>query len=275
VTIASRRRIYWGLFGAACLCLAAACALGLPLFDGKADFKALKDSGAFQQVKVLGLGLDSARVSAAAIIAASLYATLCLAFILASFRKTVSSEIFFFAFWALSLGLEAGRLLVFSFAAAGMPMAWSVAAMRVVLGGRICGLLSFFAAGLHAAGFRNEKLGSAVAVIFVAGWALAYAMPVDTGVYEATLALRPGFRLLGFSLAAVAALATVANFLYASFRTGEKSYRMVSLGAGLALAGEALLLTLWHPAFLLAGLALLILGSWLVISRLHAYYLWQ
>ena len=77
------------------------------------------------------------------------------------------------------------------------------------------------------------------------------------------------------ALAAVLALATVLDFFYASFSSGEQSYRVVALGSGLALAGQGLVLAMWQPFALLAGLALLALGSWLLVSRLHAYYLWQ
>jgi len=275
VTIASRRRIYWLLFLVAVASLAAALLLGISVLSPKADLSALVASGALHKGSFLGLAVDSARVTALGLVAVAAFSSLCLAYILATFRKTVSSEIFFFSFWVLSLGLEALRLLVLRLACGGYAVGTVIFATRLVLGFRLAGVLSFFAASLYAAGFRNEKLGSSLAVIFFAAVTLAWAMPIDTGVHELGFLLRPGYRTMAVALAAVLALATVLDFFYASFSSGEQSYRVVALGSGLALAGQGLVLAMWQPFALLAGLALLALGSWLLVSRLHAYYLWQ
>jgi hypothetical protein len=275
VTIVSRRRIYWSLFIAACLCLAAAFVLALPLFGKHEGLAAFMASDAFKEFRFAGLSLDSQATSALAILIAACYAALCLGFILATFRKTVSAEIFFFAFWVLSFGFEAVRLLVFHFVEAGEPIAWSVIATKVVLGARMIGLFSFFAAGIYAAGFRNEKFGSAIILVIVIGWALAYSLPIDTGVFEPTLIMRQGYATLSSILAIIIATTTAANFLYASFSNGEPSYRAAALGSACALVGQSLLISRWMPVDIIAGSFLLIFGSWLFVSRLHAYYLWQ
>jgi hypothetical protein len=275
VTIASRRRIYWFLFLVAAASLAASVVLGVPVLAHKVDLSVLVDAGAFHKGNFLGLAVDSARVTAVGLVAVAAFSTLCMAYILATFRKTVSSEIFFFSFWVLSLGLEVLRLLVLRLAGGSYSVGTVIFASRLVLGFRLAGLLSFFAASLYAAGFRNEKLGSALAVICFAAMTLAWAMPIDTGVHEMGFLLRPGYRTMAVAMAAVLALATVGDFFYASFAAGELSYRVVALGAGLALAGQALVLAMWQPFALLVGLGLLSLGSWLLVSRLHAYYLWQ
>ena len=68
---------------------------------------------------------------------------------------------------------------------------------------------------------------------------------------------------------------TVADYLYAARSTGEASYRVVALGTAILLVGHRLLTTEWNPLGMIAGFALLVAGSWLFVSRLHAYYLWQ
>ncbi len=275
MTIASRRRIYWLLFVLAVALFAGAVLLSLPILAAKGGPGFLKAAGAFKVASILGLRVSSPASSAAAVLVLCLFSALCLGYILLSFRKTVSPEIFFFSFWVLSLACESGRLLVFRFASGAYPEPWIILAARVVYGARILGLLCFFAAGLHAASFRNEKLGSALGVIFVAGFSLAQAIPFDTGSYEASLMLRSGYASLSLGLAVLAGLGVVANLFYASFSSGEKSYRIVSLGACSALVGQLLLLASWYPPTLALGTLLLVLGSWLFISRLHAYYLWQ
>jgi hypothetical protein len=39
--------------------------------------------------------------------------------------------------------------------------------------------------------------------------------------------------------------------------------------------GNRLLTTQWNPFAMITGFALLVAGSWLFVSRLHSYYLWQ
>lgn len=275
VTIAARRRIYWILFALACLGFAAAVFLALPLFLGRVDASFLQASGGLRELRFLGATLSSPRLAAAGVLLATLYSALCLGYVLYSFRKTVSSEVFFFAFWVLSLAFEAGRLAVFSLAAGGAPTSLVLAASRLVLAGRFSGLLSIFAAGLYAAGFRNEKLGSVLLLVVVVGGTLAWAIPLNSGVYEATLLVRPGYLKLLDLLALLAGLATAANFVYASGSTGERSYKVVALGAAAFLLGQRILVSQLSPPALALGFALLLCGSWLFVSRLHAYYLWQ
>jgi hypothetical protein len=260
---------------ASCLCLAAAIALVLPLFAKGLGIRTLKALGAYHEVTVGRIKLDSVNIVSAGILLSALYSTFCLGGILASFKKTVSFEIFFFSFWVLSLGLESLRFLIVQFAALGEPSAWSILVTRIVIGGRIMGLLSFFVAGLYAAGFRNDKLGSAIGLLAVAAWALAYVMPIDTGVYETVMLMRPGYAGLAMALSAAVGLVTVANFFYAAVATGEASYRTVAFGAAAALIGQQLVVSQWNPIMMAVGAALLVFGSWLFVSRLHAYYLWQ
>ncbi len=275
VTTAARRRVYWALFVAACLCLAAAVLLAVPLFIGAVNVGVLERAGALRESRLFGLGISSLGSSAASTVLASLYATLCLGFVLYSFRKTVSPEIFFFSFWVLSLGLECSRLFVFHLAAEGAPTALVHAAARVTLAARTTGLLALFTASLFAAGFRSEKPGSAALLIMLIGAGLARSVPLNSGAYEPTLMLRPGFSALLDLLALASALATAAGFFHAARVSGERSYRAVALGTIALLVGQRLLVTDWRPLSLMLGFGLVLAGSWLFVSRLHAYYLWQ
>jgi len=275
VTITARRRINWTLFAAACLCLAAAAVHTLPFLLGRADASHLEDSESILAFELLGWKLLSPGFVAVGSLLAGLYAVLCLGFILYSFRKTVSSEMFFFSFWVLSLGFETGRLVVFRLAEAGMTAEATLTATRVVLAARFTGILAIFASSLYAAGFRNEKLGTVLILILAVGAGLAWAMPLNTGVYDPTFLVRPGYVRITGLLGAIAAIATTIDFLYAARSTGERSYRVIALGAAAALLGQGILVSQWHPLALLLGFALLLAGSWLFVSRLHAYYLWQ
>ena len=275
MTIAARRRIYWGLFLSACACFIAFVPLFLQLLRLDASPAFLVKADALGTFRLGAVRLSSHYLAATGIGLCSLFAALCLGFILYSFRKTVSAEIYFYSFWVLSVGLEALRLVVFDLAAGGGSVYWQIAATKVLLFARYAGYLSLFASGLYAAGFRNEKLGTVAAVILAISLGLATAMPVNTGSFAPTLELRAGYVEINAGLVLVVAVVTVANYLYAARASGEASYRLVALGAAIFLAGHRLLTTQWNPFALLAGFVFLVAGSWLFVSRLHSYYLWQ
>lgn len=249
------------------LCLSLARAEKSPAFLVKA--------GALGNFRLGSLVVESQALAAAGIALCCLYSALVLGYIVYSFRKTVSAEIYFFAFWVLSVGLEVLRLGVFDLASGGGSVYWQIAVTKTLLFARYAGYLSLFASGLYAAGFRSEKLGTVVAIILAVSFGLSTAMPINTGSFAPTLELRAGYVELNWILVLAVAIVTVADYLYAAHSTGELSYRLVALGAALFLVGHRLLTTQWNPLAMLAGFFLLVLGSWLYVSRLHAYYLWQ
>jgi hypothetical protein len=275
VTIAARRRIYRSLFLSASACFIVFFPLFVRLSRGEKIPAFLAKADAIGSFGLGGLTLSSHVLAATGIGLCALFAALCLGYILYSFRKTVSTEIFFYSFWALSVGFEVSRLAVFNIAAEGGSVYWQIFATKVLLFSRYAGYLSLFASGLYAAGFRNEKLGTVAAVILAISLGMAVAMPVNTGAYAPTLELRAGYREINGGLALVVALVTLANFLYAAQISGEASYRIVALGTAVFLAGHRLLITQWNPFAIVLGFALLVAGSWLFVSRLHSYYLWQ
>jgi len=275
VTITARRRIYWSLFLTACACLASFFPLYLQLSQGERNPSFLVKAGSLGTFRLGSLLLSSHYLAAGGIGLCALYAALVLGFILYSFRKTVSAEIYFFAYWVLSVGLEVLRLVVFDLAAGGGSVYWQIAATKALLFARYAGYLSLFVSGLYAAGFRSEKLGSVAAVVLAISFGLATAMPINTGSFAATLELRAGYVELNSILVLVVAIVTVADYLYAAHSTRESSYRLIALGAGIFLVGHRLLTTQWNPFYMIAGFALLVVGSWLYVSRLHSYYLWQ
>jgi hypothetical protein len=275
VTILARRRIYWSLFIAACACLAAFVPLFLRVPKAGASPAFLEAAGALKSLRLGSARIPSHYLAGAGIGLCSLYAALALALILFSFRKTASTEVFFFAFWVLSIGLEVLRLGAFALAAGGGTAYVQSVEARALYFARYAGYLSLFTSGLYAAGFRNEKLGATVAVVLAVALGLSLAMPVNTGSFAPTLEIRAGYSDLNVVLFYIISGVTVFNFLYAAAYKGERAYRFVALGAAALVLGYRLLTSQWHPAPMLAGFALLAAGSWLFVSRLHAYYLWQ
>jgi len=275
VTIVARRRAYWSLFIAACLCLAAF----IPLFSRLASAPEapafLQKAGAVASFKIGAALIPSYRLAAAGIGLCALYAALTLGLILFSFRKTVSTEIFFYSFWVLSVGLEILRLVLYSLVVGGASLSLQILGAKALVFTRYVGYFSLFLSGLYAAGFRNEKIGTVVALIVAVAFGLAASIPVNTGSFSLTLELRPGYAAVNTGLGLVAGAVTVANFLYAAHSTSESSYKAAALGSALFFVGQRLLISVWNPYLIIFGFVLLAAGSALFVSRLHSYYLWQ
>jgi hypothetical protein len=270
VTTSFRRRTYWVLFVLSLFILLVAAILVLPVFAG-----GFRLPGSTLPWSLGGLGLDSARLAAAEALLCAVFGSTILLSVLVSFRKTVSTEIFYFAFWALSCSFEAGRILVLRVAEAGWADSWMVLVTRAVVGARFAGYAAMLLSGLHAAGLRLERPGRIVAGLLALGLAIAATLPVDSGVYGGTLLLRLGYSSIEAAFALALAVLTLANFLVGASTTGDRGFRLVALGALALLGGQYLLVHEWRPELVLPGLALLAVGARLFISRLHAYYLWQ
>ncbi len=267
--------MYWSLFIAACACFAASIPLYLLIPKAGPVPRFLEAEGALKSFVLGRIELPSHYLAGAGVVLCCLYSALSLGFILSSFRKTASTEVFFFSLWVLSAGFEVFRLGAFALAAEGSTAFLQAAEARVLLFARYAGYLSLFVSGLYAVGFRNEKLGTVVGVVIIISLGLALAMPVNTGSYAPTLELRSGYSALSEALLAIVAIVTIFNFFYASAYKGERSYRVIALGAAALIVGYKLITSLWHPLPLVAGFALLVAGTWLFVSRLHSYYLWQ
>ncbi len=275
VTLLARRRIHWSLFITACLCLA----LSIPLFfllpKAGPNPGFLQTTGSLKLFSLGKLEVPSHYFIGAGIVLCCLYSALSLGLILSSFRKTDSTEVFFFSFWVLSAGLEVLRLGAFALAAEGGTTFMHTSVSRALLFARYAGCLALFISGLYAVGFRNEKLGSVLAVLLGVSFGLSLAMPINTGSYAETLELRSGYAGLNSLLFIIVGIVTTFNYLYAAVYKGERTYRLVGLGAAAFIIGHRLMVSCWNPLLLLLGFVLLVTGTWLFVSRLHAYYLWQ
>jgi hypothetical protein len=247
----------------------------MQLSNGPRSPDFLDKAGALGSYRLGEISIPSHRLAAVGIGLCCLYATLTLGFIVYSFRQTVSSEIYFFAFWVLSVGLEALRLGIFDVALGGLPVYWQIALSKALLFARYAGSLSLFVSGLYAVGFHSEKLGVVAAIVLAVSLGLSIAIPINTGAYSPVLELKAGYSGLNEVLMGLIGLIAIANFVYAASSSGEFAYRLVALGSALFLAGRWILTTRWDPIAMIGGFVLLVIGSWLFVSRLHTYYLWQ
>jgi len=253
--------------------LALACAAVLAFRKNIPVF--LIEHGIYKVFVVFGLRIPSHVLSMIDVLVLSLFSVISIAFILRSFRKTVSPEVFFFAFWLASLSFESLRLLHLLFALAGMTDSFLAVTDKLYMGVRFFGFIAVFISGLYAAGMRNEKQFSILGASAGISVALVSILPVNTGIWERTLLFRLGYSQLitGFTVAII--LITIANYLVAVRMRGDRAYFYIALGIAAVTAGDFLAGRDISPLGSLVALALMAAGTFVYIYKLHSYYLWQ
>jgi len=275
VTLQTRRRTYWVLFSlsTAMLLLGLVFAIliaarkNLPIF--------LIEQGIYKVHTILGIRLSSHILSIADSLLLASFAVVVGAFILSTFRKTVSAEIFFFSFWLATLSFESLRPVHLLLGARGASDTALAVIDKLYMGNRFIGHISIFISGLYAAGMRNDRQFSIMAACVGIGIALASILPVNTGIWTQNAMFKVGYASLieGFSQAIM--LITIANYLIAVRVRGDRAYYFIALGMAAMAAGTHFVSRDGSPLMSLASISLMSVGSVLYIYKLHSFYLWQ
>jgi hypothetical protein len=275
VTLRTRRRTYWVLFciSLAFLLLGILCAISLATTRNAAVF--LIEHGIYRMHSFLGMRISSLTLSIIDTLSLALLAATAGGYILLAFRKTVSAEVFFFAFWLAAHSVESVRLLHLVLAINGMQESGLAAIDKFFAGVRFLGYMTIFISGLHAAGMRSERYFSVIFACFAIAIGFASALPVNTGLWDWNLMFKSGYALLirGFSAAAMAM--TVANYLIAVRLKGDKSYILIAVAIAAITASAYFVGADNTPLISLISILVMSSGCALYIGRLHAYYLWQ
>lgn len=275
MTLQIRRRTYWILFGISCasslLALSASAILAfkgnLPVF--------LIEQGIYSIHDFFGLRVPSHILSLMDVAALCGFAVIGQAFVLRSFKQTVSAEVFFFAFWMCCASFEALRPLRLVLALGGSADGVLAVVDKFYTGVKFFGFSCLFISGLFASGMRNEKQLSIVAVCAAISIALASRLPVNSGIWDRTLLFKVGYGNLinGFSFSII--IITIMNYLISTRVRGDRSFYYIALGIAASTAGTFLLSKDISPLASLLALLALGGGSWLFIKKLHSFYLWQ
>lgn len=195
---------------------------------------------------------------------------------LLSFRysRTVSMELYFFAFWALSLSAEILRAESLRGALRGVTyLEWDLVT-RLLLSLRFLGVFSLFAGSLYSVGYSEDRQTVPIGAVLLAALVLGTGLPVNTGSFGADLLQRVGYARIFVFLSAASFLGAAANYLIAARITGEGGYRWAALGCALVFVGGQMLRTSASPASVILGALGLAAGTVLFLHRIHAYYLW-
>jgi hypothetical protein len=275
VTLKTRRRTYWALFGISLsqFLLGLTCLSVLLASRNPAVF--LIEHGIYKVYKVFGFRLPSQMLSAFDSICLAAFAVVASGSILRSFRKTVSAEIFCFSFWLATLSFEPLRVLHFVLALNGETDSLLGAFDKLYLGIKIFGYICLFISGLYAAGMRSERQFSIVLVAAAASGFLAMALPINTGIWTGNLMFKAGYGSLITGFTTVVILITIVDYLIAVRARGDRAFYYIAAGMAAVSVGAFFLCRDVSPAMSVASLLALAGGGILSINRLHSFYLWQ
>lgn len=275
MTLQTRRRTYWILFGIDAFLLLVGLVFSLILAFMKRVPIFLIERGIYATYDLFGLRIPSLGYSLVNALLLAVYSVGVSFFILKTFRKTVSPEIFFFVFWLCSLSFEAIRPLHLFMAVQGASDSSLSILDRLYMGSKFLGLITIFISGLYAAGMRNEKQFSIIAICVGISAALSSIMPVNTGIWAANLMFRLGYGRLVDGFSAAILLITMANYLIAVRVRGDKAYYYIAAGAAMTVAGALVASRGASPLASLISLAAMAAGGFVYIYKLHSFYLWQ
>jgi hypothetical protein len=275
MTIASRNKLYPALASlavASVVLLAATFAKAAfsPRLDPLGEYSTMIDHADFGWVKVSSVPVAFVGTSVVCLGAAA-----ALIVIARGFKRTVSLEIFFFAFWLASCSFEALRAVAYLVAVEGGSPVIVEGLTRALFFGRAFGAMALFVSSLYAAGFRNEKLGSALFVMFLLALGVATGTPINSGYYSPALFAEIGFGSLLIGAFGLLVLGTALDYVVAGFTKKENAYFEAAAAACAGIVGVTVACNAIHP---IAGILALGAASWgsvRFLARMHSYYLWQ
>ncbi|MBN1836064.1 MAG: hypothetical protein JW820_09460 [Spirochaetales bacterium] len=190
------------------------------------------------------------------------------------YARTAAPEILFTMLFFASLCLEAlrfGNLVLreSSASAAAGPLL-----SRVVLFGRLFGLMCILAASLYAAGMKYNQYPILIAGILVLSFTLAGTLPLDGTLLEATLLHRLGDRKGYFFVTILLAALSVIDYLIAVRVRRSRRFLALAAAAVCLLLGRELLQRGIAPLPTGLGALLLAGGYALFVRNIGVFYLW-
>jgi len=275
VTLQTRRRTYWVFFGISSAMLLMGLVFAILTATHRNMVIFLIEHDIYEVHSFLRLRIPSYALSIADVLVLCVFAALVGALILRTFKKTVSAEIFFFAFWLATLSFESLRLVHLFLALRGGFDSVLAVIDKLYIGTRFLGYIAIFISGLYAAGMRNDRQFSIMSVSVGISIALVSILPVNTGIWARNFMFKVGYSMLieGFSLAII--LITIANYLIAVRVRGDRAYYFIALGIAAISAGTQYVSRDGSPLLSLVSILAMATGSFLYIYKIHSFYLWQ
>jgi hypothetical protein len=276
MTLAQRNRYFKGgiILSSCCLLLLALLAGKLLPFYPELCEKALhRSEGLFQNI-ITRFFLPVPLAPFASMALALIYALAASVLVFFFFEKTHSPEILFVGLFALSFVFEILRIMAPLQKLHPFSSVLLILGTRILVFGRLFGVLSLFASSVYSAGLELQKQGRVIITIIIALLVVSIRLPVNGLSWDSSLtmifAYSSMFRFAEDALMVI----TVISFLVAAYTKGTGEYLFIALGALLVSLGRSLLLSADTWIAPLPALILLIAGTWFITGRLHRVYLW-
>jgi hypothetical protein len=190
------------------------------------------------------------------------------------FEKTQSVEIRILGIFLFSFVFEILRIALPVRAAFDLSGYIPVIAFRLMIFGRFYGLLALLAAGLYASGFKVQREEAVIFAIAITALLFAFRIPLDVFNYDTSLYPLTGFTHIFRLINAAIVLLAAFCFVSGAYTRGISEYYFTAPCILVAAAGRTILFTADTWLLLLAGLVLLVSGTWLIGNQLRRIYLW-
>jgi hypothetical protein len=191
------------------------------------------------------------------------------------FRKTVSSEMFFFIFFVISISLEAAKIAQLVVLAQNAPPYYEVVVTRAVYFGRFFGVFCLFTAGLYATGIDYQRFEVVLGISLLLAFTLAFSIPVSSESILPTMLNCLGSRGQVFAVFFALEIFSVVNFTLAAFLKRNRDYLWMALGLLMVIVGKDVLFFLVSPIPDALAALVLVGGTILFGHRTHIVYLWS
>ena len=191
-----------------------------------------------------------------------------------SFEKTQSPEILFVAFFAVSFSLEALRLILPLGWVHEIPALYVLMTSRIILFSRYFGIFSLFTASVYAVGYKSQKQHNVIMILAVITLIITLGVPIDTQVWNSSLNMISGYVSMFRLIEAGTFLITTISFFIAAWVRSSREFIFIGVGSAMTFFGRNILLNADTWAELPTGLLFLVVGTWLICTRLHKIYLW-
>jgi hypothetical protein len=276
MTLAQRNHYFKGgiILSSLCFLTLAAFAGKLLPFYPELSAAALHRSGGGFQVLAAKFFDPSPYAPFVTMILAVLYSLGASILIFVFFEKTQSPEILFFGLFVLSFVFEVFRIMVPLQRLYGFPSVLLVWGARMLIFGRLLGVVSLFASSLYAAGLETQKQGRIVIATVMAILVISIRIPVNGLAWDSSLTMIFAYvSMFRFAEGAIMVI-TVISFLVAAYARESGEYLLTALGVFLAALGRNLVIGADTWITPVPGIVMLIAGTWIVTARLHQVYLW-
>jgi hypothetical protein len=245
----------------------------IPVYASMEDEITRRSEGVFQ---IFTEKLFDAKLLAVhwCIFALVLYSFFSIIFIFYFFEKTQSPEILFVFFFAASFSFEALRLILPLSQIYEIPSLYARVVSQTILFGRYFGIFSLFTASVYAVGLHAQKQSNVIMIITVITLIITLGIPVDTQFWDSSLNMISGYTSMSRLIEAGTFFITTISFFIAAWSRSSREFAFIGMGSVLAFLGRNILLTADTWAGLPTGMLLLVIGTWLICTKLHEIYLW-